>query len=389
MIRRVQLHRLRAGREVPKHVFGDPNPPGVVAHAVRSSLEWCAARASRRARAAARTARGADAAADSMTPMASGLPMLRQRVDGQPVQVPHAERRPETAALQHRGERVDAGPAADRAEAFDGPLVHGPHRAAAGRVDGQVRQHLLRVFVGQRPEDAQDRGARALRAALQGADERVVGRVDAERRDGPGRLALHVRLGVIEQRFQLGQRLLPAEFPQQQDRRAPDGGVRGLAQALDRLAPGGPEAGQDVDEVSPRPIPFLPRQHFGERADRDRAQGDAEPPGRLDDPRVGRVEVRRHVPHRRRREEVVQRLRRFRADLGLAMTLGLRAQRLGQQRGGREVADDEEQADAFEHEAGEVPPQRQVLLEVHEIGDEFRVEQPHALVVDRAAPGGR
>ncbi|MCK7479049.1 MAG: hypothetical protein M0C28_18085 [Candidatus Moduliflexus flocculans] len=59
-----------------EHILGDPNPPGVVAHAVRSSLEWCAARASRCARAAARTGREADAAADSITPMASGLPIF-------------------------------------------------------------------------------------------------------------------------------------------------------------------------------------------------------------------------------------------------------------------------------------------------------------------------
>ena len=47
MVGRVELHRLHAGRELAEQVLGDPNPPGFVAHAGRSSLEWRAAMASR------------------------------------------------------------------------------------------------------------------------------------------------------------------------------------------------------------------------------------------------------------------------------------------------------------------------------------------------------
>jgi hypothetical protein len=66
-----------------------------------------------------------------------------------------------------------------------------------------------------------------------------------------------VRLGVVQQRRQLGQGLLAAELAQEEHGRPADGSVRRLAQALDRLAALGTESNQDVDEVLSGPAPFL------------------------------------------------------------------------------------------------------------------------------------
>ena len=78
------------------------------------------------------------------------------------------------------------------------------------------------------------------------------------------------------------QRVLPAELPQQQHRRAAHRGVGRLAQALDGLAARGAEADQDAIRCW-RGRVRSSRDSTSASGGCDGAQGLAEPAGRLDD----------------------------------------------------------------------------------------------------------
>ena len=95
--------------------------------------------------------------------------------------------------------------------------------------------------------------------------EHGVGLVGADLHDGADRLTLHLRVGVVEHRRQLRQRLAPAEDAQQVDGHAPHRRVRRVLQLLDRLPAGGAEAEQQLAQAEDHAVVVFHGQRFGQR----------------------------------------------------------------------------------------------------------------------------
>ena len=291
---------------------------------------------------------------------------------------------------QDGGEGVDGVPAADGAQPLDGPRVDRPtSRRGSGGVQHEVRQQRLGVLARQRPQHAQDRRPRPLRAARQRADQRVVRGVDAEHGDGVRRLALHVGLGVVEQRRQL--------------RRAPRGRrTRGAAgRPSVRTAafgdwrsrstdcrPGGAEGDQDVDQMRARAAPLLAGQHLGQRADDDRAQRHAEALRGVDDLAVGRVQVGGDVPHRRRRQDALHDLAGGRAESPGPRDRSACARRASTRSAaaGKSPTTSSTLTRLRASSARSPPVRPTSRCEVHQVGEESGVEQPEGVLVHGLAP---
>ncbi len=111
------------------------------------------------------------------------------------------------------------------AERLDGLRVGGFVRPFVVAVREDVDEQRRGLFVAERAERLHDRLAGARGAALQRLLEHLVGLVGAHLDDGAQRLALHLRVGVVEHDAQVGQRGVAGEAAQQVDRRAPHRGI--------------------------------------------------------------------------------------------------------------------------------------------------------------------
>ena len=89
------------------------------------------------------------------------------------------------------------------------------------------------------------------------------------------RLALHLRLVVVEQFGQIGQRVAAAELAQQINGRAPHGRVRRSFQPLDGAFARDAEGEQDRGQALTRTGALFDRQRLGERLDHHLAERDA------------------------------------------------------------------------------------------------------------------
>ena len=196
-----------------------------------------------------------------------GRPNLPQRGrDGAP-QLRRAERRPPLAGVERLLQQIDRVLGLQRSQRFHRSQIDGAKRALAIEFPDDVleqRNHALAPHGDQRRGEHFPRlvgagGQRALQLAIR--------LVRADRENGAHRLALHVRLCVVEQRRQVRQRLRAAELAQQVDRGPPHGRVGRPAQLLDGVLPGGAEAEQNLREPLARDGALFDGERLGETFD--------------------------------------------------------------------------------------------------------------------------
>ena len=120
-------------------------------------------------------------------------------------------------------------------------------------------------------------------AAGQRLFEHLVRLLGADVENRAHRFALHLRLVVVEQLGQIGQRVAAAELAQQVDGRPPDRRVRRALQPLGGAFADDAEGDQDGGQPLARPRALFDRQRFGQRLDDHFAERQAH---RLDAPRT-------------------------------------------------------------------------------------------------------
>ena len=156
---------------------------------------------------------------------------------------------------------------AQRAERLDRAQVDRRQRAAMVDVAEDVGEQRRRALVAHQADRLHDRVARPDRAAGQRLLENAVGRVGADVQDRAHRFALHLRLVVVEQLGQVGQRVAAAELAHQVDRRPAHRRVRRVLQPLDRPPADRPEREQDrrsaARACAAAPRPTAPRRAAG------------------------------------------------------------------------------------------------------------------------------
>ena len=129
--------------------------------------------------------------------------------------------------------------------------------------------------------------------------------VGADVEDGPQGFALDLRLAVIEQQREIGQRILAAELPQQIDRRPAHGGVGRALQPLHGLPARRAEGDEERRQPLARAAALFGRQRFGERPHQHLADRQAQRLDALELRLVDRRQVRDDVAHHRAGDEQV------------------------------------------------------------------------------------
>ena len=249
-----------------------------------------------------------------------------------------------------------------------------------------VHEQRGRPLVAGRTEGVHDGFARLRRAAGERLLEDPVSLVCPDFEDGPDRLPLDDRLGVVQQFGQVGQRLASAEFTQEINRGAPDCRVcRGLQ--LFNLAPAdGAEPDEDVGQALACAGALLGRERLGKRSNERFPERHAD---RLHAPElrvVDRGQVADDVPHIRRVDQPADRAAGDRLPLRRARVVGIGAKNRKEGFGRVEIADQEEVLHERDDRGHQRAALRGVLLDTQEVEDECQVETPQFGRGDGAEP---
>ena len=201
--------------------------------------------------------------------------------------------------------------------------------------------------------------------------------VGADVEDGAHRFALHLRLVVVEQLGEVGQRLAAAELAHQLNRRAADRRVRRALQPLDRPPPDGAERQQHRRQPLARAAALLGGERLGERTHQHLAERDAHRLDALELRVVDRGQMGDDVPHHRPRDEHVDG-----DDALLPSHLGVLAGRgrgddVDQTGGGIEVADEQQILEHVDHRRHQLAPAVVVLFDAQQVEQQRDVERAH------------
>ena len=250
---------------------------------------------------AARTARGGF----SQHRLRLGGADPRERLGRRRSQDGVAARRPPLAAVERFLERRDRFRIAERAERLDGAQIHLPERTAMVDVADDVGEQRRRALVAQADDRLHDRFAGPFGAAGERLLQHLIRLLGPDVENRADRLALHLRLVVVEQLGQVGQRVAAAELAQQVDGRSPDGRIRRALQSLGGAFADDAEGDQDGREPLARPGALFDRQRLGERLDHHFAEREAHGLHPLELRLVHRRQVRDDVAHHRTGDEHV------------------------------------------------------------------------------------